>query len=72
MKLYFTPQAEGQAAMMDLWWRELRPGARDHFARELAEAQALIAGTPAAGSNYSTRGGKLYRRASRPSRPESP
>jgi len=25
MKLYFTPQAEGQAAELDFWWREHRP-----------------------------------------------
>ena len=35
MKLFFTPQAERQAAEMDSWWREHRPGARDLFAREL-------------------------------------
>jgi hypothetical protein len=66
MKLFFTPQAEGQAAKMDLWWREHRPRALDVFARELAEAQALITGAPAAGSTYSTRGGKLYRRVLMP------
>lgn len=62
MKLFFTPQAERQAAEMDLRWREHRPASRDLFARELAEAGELIAGTPSAGSTYSTGGGKAYRR----------
>lgn len=62
MKLFFTPQAERQAADMDLWWREHRPSSRDLFARELAEAVAMIVGTPAAGSAYSTRNGKPFRR----------
>jgi hypothetical protein len=62
MKLFFTPRAERQAAEMDFWWRENRPGSRDLFARELAEARAQITGAPAAGSIYSTRSGKLYRR----------
>jgi hypothetical protein len=47
-------------------WREHRLGSRDLFARELAEARALIAGAPAAGSTYSTRSGKLYRRVFMP------
>ncbi len=62
MKLFFTPQAERQAAEMDFWWREHRPGSRDLFAQEMAEARALITDAPAAGSRYSTRSGKLYRR----------
>ena len=66
MKLSFTPQAERQAAEMDFWWREHRPGPRDLFARELAEARALITGAPAAGSTYSTRSGKLFRRVLMP------
>ena len=66
MKLLFTPQAERQAAEMDFWWREHRPGSRDLFARELAEALALITGAPAAGSTYSTRSGKPYRRVLMP------
>jgi len=66
MKLFFTPQAERQAAEMDSWWREHRPGARDLFARELAEARALITSAPAAGATYSTRSGKPYRRVFMP------
>ncbi len=66
MKVFFTPQAERQVAEMDFWWREHRPGSRDLFARELAEALALIAGAPAAGSTYSTRNGKNFRRVLMP------
>ena len=66
MKLFFTPQAERQAADMDLWWREHRPSSRDLFARELAEAGAMIVGTPAAGSAYLSRSGKPYRRVLMP------
>jgi len=66
MKLFFTPQAERQAAEMDFWWREHRPGARDLFARELAEARALITSASAAGATYSTRSGKPYRRVFMP------
>ena len=51
---------------MDTWWREHRPGSRDLFARELAEARALITGAPAAGATYSTRSGKPYRRVFMP------
>jgi hypothetical protein len=66
MKLLFTPQAERQAEEMDFWWREHRPGVGDLFARELVEARNLITGAPAAGSVYSTRSGKLYRRVLMP------
>lgn len=62
MKLYFTPEAERQATVMDAWWREHRPGSRDLFARELSEAVDLIAGAPSAGAKYTTRSGRPFRR----------
>ena len=49
MKLFFTPQADHQAMEIDSWWREHRAGARDLFARELAETRELIVGAPTAG-----------------------
>ena len=66
MTLFFTPQADHQAVDMDSWWREHRPGARDLFARELAEARELIVGAPTAGTMYSTRNGKSFRRVLMP------
>jgi plasmid stabilization system protein ParE len=62
MKLVFTPEAERHASEMDGWWREHRPGARDLFARELAEARELIAATPTIGVTYRAPSGKLVRR----------
>jgi plasmid stabilization system protein ParE len=66
MKLVFTPDAERQATEMDSWWREHRPAARDVFARELAEAGALIAGTPTAGAVYTSKRGQHFRRVLMP------
>jgi len=66
VKLFFTPEAERQAAEMDAWWREHRPGARDLFARELAEARELIAATPTAGTKYTTMSGRPFRRVLMP------
>ena len=62
MKLVFTPEAERQASEMDDWWREHRPGARDLFARELAQIQDLVAGNPSVGVTYTTRSGRTARR----------
>lgn len=66
MKLVFTPDAERQASEMDSWWREHRPAARDLFARELAEAGALIARTPSAGAIYTSKRGLQFRRVLMP------
>jgi len=66
VKLLFTPEAERQATEMDAWWREHRPGARDLFARELADVQELIAGAPTAGAKYTTRSGEPFRRVLMP------
>ena len=66
MKLFFSPQAESQAMEMDSWWREHRPGARELFARELAEARELIVSTPTAGTRYTTRSGRPFRRVLMP------
>jgi plasmid stabilization system protein ParE len=66
VKLFFTPGAERQATEMDAWLREHRPGARDLFARELAEARELIAGTPTAGTKYMAVSGMPFRRVFMP------
>jgi plasmid stabilization system protein ParE len=57
-----TGPARQQADRIDRWWRENRPSARDLFARELAEARALLAATPDVGSPYIERQGVLVRR----------
>ncbi len=66
MKLVFTPDAERQVNEKNSWWREHRPAARDLFARELAEAGALIASTPSAGAVYTSRRGQQFRRVLMP------
>lgn len=62
MKTRLTGPARQQADRIDRWWRENRPAARDLFARELAEARALLAATPEMGSPYAERQGVLVRR----------
>jgi len=62
MKLVFTPEAERQANEMDAWWREHRPGTRDLFARELAQARDVVVGNPNVGVTYRTGSGKTARR----------
>ncbi len=62
MKIRLTGPARQQADRIDRWWRENRPAARDLFARELAEARALLAATPEVGSPYIERQGVLVRR----------
>ena len=62
MKTRLTAPARQQADRIDRWWRENRPAARDLFARELAEARALLAATPEADSPYAERQGVLVRR----------
>jgi hypothetical protein len=57
MKLFFTPQAERQAAEMDFWWRENRPAAPDLFANELDQALIALEGTPGLGLRYELRPG---------------
>jgi plasmid stabilization system protein ParE len=66
MKLVFTPDAERQVTEMDSWWRGHRPAARDLFARELAEAGALIAKMPTAGAVYTSKRGLQFRRVLMP------
>ena len=62
MKTRLTGPARKQADRIDRWWRENRPSARDLFARELAEARALLDATPEVGSPYTERQGVLVRR----------
>lgn len=50
MKIFFTPEAEEQAEVCDTSWRENRPATADLFARELAEAKALVMRVPEIGS----------------------
>jgi plasmid stabilization system protein ParE len=62
VKVRLTAPARQQADRTDRWWRENRPAARGLFARELAEARALLSATPEAGSPYVERQGVLVRR----------
>jgi plasmid stabilization system protein ParE len=62
MKVFFTPEAEQQADYCDAWWRENRPASRDLFARELAEAKALVLNVPDIGSVYTMLEGQPVRR----------
>ncbi len=52
MKVRFTPEAEEQAGAIDAWWRENRSSARELFARELADAKALVTTSPKIGTIY--------------------
>jgi len=54
MRIFFTPEAEEEADYCDTWWRENRPATANLFARELAEAKALILSVPDVGSIYVT------------------
>jgi hypothetical protein len=54
MRIFFTPEAEEEAEYCDTWWRENRPATSTLFARELAEAKALILSVPDVGSVYMT------------------
>ncbi len=51
MKVRFTPEAEQQVEAIDAWWREHRD-TRELFARELADAKALVATSPKVGTIY--------------------
>lgn len=62
MKIYFTPEAAEEADECDAWWRENRPAARDLFARELAEAKALLLMAPNIGPVYTRLDGWPVRR----------
>ena len=62
MKTRLTAPASQQANRIDRWWRENRADARGLFARELAEARALLAETPYVGIPYTERQGVLVRR----------
>jgi hypothetical protein len=62
MKIFFTPEAEEQAEFCDTWWRENRPATAGLFARELAEAKALVMRVPDIGSLYTVLDGQPVRR----------
>jgi hypothetical protein len=62
MKIFFTPEADEQAEFCDTWWREHRPATADLFARELAEAKALVMRVPNVGSRYTVLNEKPVRR----------
>lgn len=42
MNVRFSTEAQEQAEAIDTWWRDNRPEAADLFARELAEAKAVL------------------------------
>jgi plasmid stabilization system protein ParE len=54
MKIFLTPEAEEEIEYCDTWWRENRPATANLFARELAEAKALIVNVPNIGLLYTT------------------
>jgi plasmid stabilization system protein ParE len=62
MKVAFTPEAAQQADDCDAWWREHRPSGPGLFARELAEAQAIIVSMPGIGPVYTILDGRAVRR----------
>lgn len=62
VKTRLTGPARRQADRIDRRWRENRAAARDPFARELAEARALLEETPELGTPYTERQGVLVRR----------
>ncbi len=61
MKTRLAGPARQQADRIDCWWRENRAAARDLFAREFAEARALLAAMPEVGGPYIERHGVLVR-----------
>jgi len=55
MRIYFTPEANEQAERCGTWWRENRPTTPDLFARDLAEAKALLLIAPNIGPVHGSR-----------------
>ena len=66
MKIRFTSDAAAQAEHIDSWWRENRTGARDLFARELAEAKTLISTSPNIGVVHAIIDGDTVRKVFMP------
>lgn len=62
MKIRLVGPARRQADVIDRWWRENRPAARDLFAREMSDARRLLSATPDAGAPFTTRRGVVVRR----------
>jgi plasmid stabilization system protein ParE len=62
MRFCLTPEADEQAGRCDAWWRENRPATRDLFARELADAKALLLAAPNIGPVYAALDGQPIRR----------
>ena len=62
MKIRLAGPARRQADRIDRWWRENRPAAQDLFAREMADARALLVSTPDAGAPFAERQGVVVRR----------
>lgn len=51
-RVFTTPQADGQIAEIDAWWRQNREKAPNLFEEELALAFTMIADSPGAGRRY--------------------
>jgi plasmid stabilization system protein ParE len=66
MNVRFTPEADEQADTIDVWWREHRPSAPGLFARELADAWALVAANPKIGTVYTLLDGEPVRKVYMP------
>jgi hypothetical protein len=62
VKTRLVGPAGQQADRIDRWWRENRPAARDLFAREMAEARALLSATPDVDVPFTERQGVIVRR----------
>jgi hypothetical protein len=62
VKTRLVGPARQQAERIDRWWRENRSAARDLFAREMAEARAVLSATPDVGAPFTERRGVLVRR----------
>jgi len=62
MKIAFTPEAAQQADYCDSWWREHRSSNPGLFARELADAQAMLVAMPGIGPVYTVLDGRPVRR----------
>jgi plasmid stabilization system protein ParE len=62
VKSVFTLEADLQVMVIDAWWTENRPAARELFRCELRDVCELLEQMPFIGRAYGTRGGETVRR----------
>lgn len=53
VRVWFSPQARGQAREAAIWWRTNRPAAPGLFAQELRKYVGLLSENPGLGRRYS-------------------